>query len=511
MGFFRTMLNNNQRKSRPLTKKSTLSPRPVYPTVEENIHYLKEALFHTDDLVRQAVSIPGYTAEFLFMYTMCEQRKIREEILQPISDNKDGELEQILISMRANKHDDLEKVVDLVVKGNAVLFIDGIEECFVIEVKSDHARNVAEPNNERVVEGSHEGFVECISINLQLVRKHIENRNLVVKRYKLGNETKIETVIVYLQNLANPKLIDEVDRRIQNIDADNISTSEFIEEYIEDKSFSPFPQLLHTERPDRVIGNLLEGRVALLAEGSPTALIMPATFFAFYQSPDDYSFRSLQGSFIRFIRMFSFVIAIGLPAYYIAVVSYHFEVIPQELLLPIKSSIEHIPFPPILEALFMELTIELLREAGIRLPGPVGQTIGIVGGLVIGDAVVKAGLVSNAMIIVVALTAIASFVVPSHEMSASVRMLRFPVMVAASLFGFIGIVFSLMIILIHLCRLESFGTPYFAPAAPFRLKDWKDAIIRLPQWMLKQRPKDPAPQKRNTQSHPVKEEQRNDK
>lgn len=500
MGLFHKMFNNNQRKSKPRPKKSVLAPQPVVPKVQENIRYLKEALFHTDDLVSQKVSIPGHTSEFLFLHTMCDQSKIREEIIKPISQHKDGDLEEILIAMRANKHDDLEKVIDLLVKGNAVLFIEGMRECFVIEVKASHHRNVSEPNNEKIVEGSHEGFVENISINLQLVRKHIENRNLVVRRYKLGYETKIEAVIVYLQNLANPKLIEEVERRIHNIDADNISSAEFIEEYIEDTSFSAFPQLLHTERPDRVIGNLLEGRVALLAEGSPTALILPVTFFAFYQSPDEYSFRSLQASFIRFIRVFSFAIAIGLPAYYIAVVSYHYGVIPQDLLLPIKSSVEHIPYPPILEALFMELTIELLREAGIRLPGPVGQTIGIVGGLVIGDAVVKAGLVSNAMIIVVALTAIASFVVPSHEMSASVRMLRFPIMIAASLFGFIGIVFSFMIILIHLCALESFGTPYFAPAAPFRWKDWKDTLVRAPQWMLKQRSNDPAPQKLDQQT-----------
>ncbi|WP_232697096.1 spore germination protein [Brevibacillus daliensis] len=510
MGLLTNMFTNNRRKSRPMLKKSVLTPQPVFPSVQENIQFMQEALFHTDDLLRQTVSIPGHTSEFLFMYTMCDQSKIREEILKPILDNRDGDLEGILISMRANRYDDLEKVIDLLVKGYAVLFIEGMEECFVIEVKSSHVRSVTEPNNEKTVEGSHEGFVESIIINLQLVRKHIENRNLVVKRYKLGNETKSEAVIVYLQNLANPKLINEVDCRIQNIDADNISSAEIIEEYIEDKSFSPFPQLLHTERPDRVIGNLLEGRVVLLAEGSSTALIMPVTFFAFYQSPDDYSFRSLQGSFLRFIRLFSFVISIGLPAYYIAVVSFHYEVIPQDLLLPIKRSVEHIPYPPILEALFLELTIELLREAGIRLPGPVGQTIGIVGGLVIGDAVVKAGMVSNAMIIVVALTAIASFVVPSHEMSASVRMLRFPVMVAASLFGFFGIVYSVIIILIHLCILESFGTPYFAPVAPLRLKDWKDTIIRFPQWMMKQRSNDPAPQKLDLQRSSGEERQGNE-
>jgi len=508
MSYLKKIFNKDQRrKSSP---KPSLIQQPLFPTVQENIEYIRNALFHTDDLASQTVAIPGHTSKFIFMHTMCDQNSIREEILKPISENRGGDLEEILISMRADKLNDLEKAIDVLVRGNAVLFIEGLKDCFVIGVQSSHVRSITEPSNERVVQGSHEGFVENVDINLQLVRKHIANRNLVVKRYTLGNETKIEAVIIYLRNVANPGLIDEVDRRIQNIEADIITSPEVIEEYIEESSLSPFPQLLHTERPDRVIGNLLEGRVALFAEGSPTALIMPVTFFAFYQSADDYSFRSIQASFLRLIRLFSFVIAIGLPAYYIAVVSFHFEVIPQGLLIPLKSSVEHIPFPPIIEALFMELTIELLREAGIRLPGPVGQTIGIVGGLVIGDAVVKAGLVSNALIIVVALTAIASFVVPSHEMSGSVRILRFPVMIAAALFGFIGIVYSLMIIMIHLCLLESFGTPYFAPIAPIHWKDWKDALIRMPHKKLSQRPHDPAPQQINLQAQSEKGENNGD-
>ncbi|MET3291726.1 UNVERIFIED_CONTAM: hypothetical protein ABID98_004296 [Brevibacillus sp. OAP136] len=195
------------------------------------------------------------------------------------------------------------------------------------------------------------------------------------------------------------------------------------------------------------------------------------------------------------IRLFSFFIAILLPAYYIAVLTFHFEVIPTDLFLTLKSGVEKIPFSPILEAMFMELTIELLREASIRLPGRVGQTIGIVGGLVIGDAVVKAGLVSNAMIVVVALTALASFVVPSHEMSGALRILRFPVMLSAALFGFLGIAVSLMAIFIHLCKLQSFGAPYFAPLAPFRWKDFKDALVRMPFWKLNERPLDAHPQK----------------
>jgi spore germination protein KA len=228
---------------------------------------------------------------------------------------------------------------------------------------------------------------------------------------------------------------------------------------------------------------------------------MPVNFFSFYQSVDDYNKRWQIGSFFRFIRLFSFFIAIGLPAVYIAIVSFHFEVIPFGLILLIKSSLEDIPYPPLFEALLMELTIELIREASIRLPTRIGSTIAIVGGLVIGDAVVKAGLVSNLMIIVVAITAIAAYIVPSNEMSAAVRILRFPFMIAAATLGFFGIVFGFMILLFHLCRLYTFGSPYFAPLAPLNLADLKDAFIRAPFWKQNTRPKEVHAQKKDTTNY----------
>ncbi|WP_197061438.1 spore germination protein, partial [Halobacillus sp. BBL2006] len=229
---------------------------------------------------------------------------------------------------------------------------------------------------------------------------------------------------------------------------------------------------------------------AIMVEGSPTALIAPSTFFMFYQAPDDYNMRWYTGTFVRLIRLASFIIAVGLPAFYIATVSFHFEVIPDELIMPVKSSINEIAYPPMIEALVMVIIIELIREAGIRLPQPIGQTIGIVGGLVIGDAVVRAGLVSNLMVIVVALTAIASFVVPSNELSTTLRLLTFPLIVLAGSLGFVGISFGFLFLLIHLTNLQSFGVPYFAPLAPLRLKDLKDTFVRVPLFMMKNRPKD---------------------
>lgn len=303
-----------------------------------------------------------------------------------------------------------------------------------------------------------------------------------------------------MKNLANEEIVKEFKRRINRISIDQVPSIGYLQELIEDSTWSPFPHILNTERVDRVVGHLNEGRVAIFLEGNPSCLLIPVTFFAFFQSPDDYNSRWMIGTFIRSMRLVSIAIAVNLPAIYIAVIGFHFEVLPDDLVLPVVSSIRNIPFPPLIEALVMELTIELIREAGVRLPTRIGQTIGIVGGLVIGDAVVRAGLISNTMIVVVAITAVSAYSIPTTEMSDAVRLLRFPLMLLASTFGFVGIVFGFMFILAHLCRLESFGTPYFAPWAPFRLKDIKDTFIRLPIWKFNTRPLDANPEKLEEQS-----------
>ncbi|MFS0838351.1 spore germination protein [Paenibacillus sp. 1P03SA] len=464
-----------QTESEPVTIKSSLA---------ENARYLDQALFHTDDLVKLSLTYQNQALLLCYLDPMCDEVKISRFILTPLAESEEQNLADVLTAPRVYAQTSLDEAADTLLRGQAVLFKEGSTECYSITVNAEVKRTTEEPQNEKTVRGPHEGFVENMTVNLHLIRKLIKNRHLVIRRYTLGKESRTEVAVAYLSHVAKPELIQEIDRRLRTIAGANILSTDLMEEYIEDKTISPFPQLLTTERPDRAAANLLEGRAVLLSSGSPSAFVMPVTFFTFYQSPDDYYSRTLSGSFIRFIRLLSFVIAITLPAFYIAVITYHYEVIPAELLFQIKGSVEMVPYPPLLEAMFMELTLELLREAGIRLPGPIGQTIGIVGGLVIGDAVVRVGLVSYPMIIVVALTAISSFVVPSHEMSASVRLLRFAVMIPAALLGFIGIVFSLIFILIHLCKLESFGTPYLTPAAPFRLKGWKDTLFRFPMWKI---------------------------
>lgn len=502
-GFFKKLLTNHNHKPRK-TNSAEHAPEPdpseclnrgFSESAESVADDLDAAFRHTEDFIRRTFRFAGKQGLLVYLYAACDAGKIQEEILKPIALTATDDLKQALPAAVIEVPENLERAIDLMLRGYALVLIDGTIVRYAVMAGSSNNRTVSEPANEKTVQGAHNGFIEDLTVNLQLVRRQLVNRNLIVRRYTLGKLTQTQACVVYLHGVADPAIVEKIDRQLNAIDADNVVSSLVAYEYLEKRAFSPFPQILQTERPDRVVGNLLEGRVALLTDNCPAALVMPVTFFAFYQSPDDYSSRSLDGSFIRLLRLFSFFIALALPAYYIAVMSYHYEVIPTELFYQIKGSIEQIPFPPILEAIFMELTIELLREAGIRLPGPVGQSIGIVGGLVIGDAVVRVGLVSYPMIIVVALTAIASFIVPVHEMSYSVRLLRFPFMIAAAILGFLGIVFLFGILLIHLIKLESFGTPYFAPFSPMRLKDWKDAFVRLPFWKMNDRPIDAQPHK----------------
>lgn len=459
-------------------------------SISNPIIHIQNAFNHSNDLKIQSFQINHQDYTILYLETLIDKDKLeRSLILLYTTDYSDTKKKEFYLDYweQSNEiQDAIEKLLD----GYSILFIANQSPMYFIPVPSNFDRSTEEPANEKVITGSHQGFIENISVNINLLRKIIKNPDLCIKYITLGKKTNTKLAVAYMNGIVNQKILDIVVKRLKNISVDMPFSPGYLEELIEDTASSPFPQILKTERIDRVSANLIEGRVAILSEGSPTVFIVPINFFAFYQTTDDYNSRAYVGTFIRIIRILCFWIAITFPAIYIAIIGFHFEVLPHDLITTVKGSIEMIPYPPLLEALIMELAIELIREAGIRLPAPIGQTIGIVGGLVIGDAVVKAGLISNIMIVVVAITAIAAYVVPSNEMSSSVRLLRFPMMILASGLGFIGIVFGLMILFIHLCELESFGSPYFSPIAPFHWKDLKDAIVRLPIWKLRNRPAD---------------------
>jgi spore germination protein KA len=488
---------------RDSTSKSVKQPfngcREVSPDMNVNITFFKQAFANSDDLKMKEVTINNKRGILVYLETMADMEKIHQNILKPMMESDGDHLGNVLKS-KFQKSDNLIKAQIEMLDGTCILIFEGQSEFYMLEVATSRDRAVMEPSNEQVIQGAHEGFIENLLTNLHLVRKSLRTSDLTIEHLSVGEQIQTKLALVYLKNLANEDIIEEFKRRIDQISMDYVPSIGTLEELIEDSTWSPFPHILSTERVDRVTGHLNEGRVAVFMEGNPSCLIIPVTFFAFFHSPDDYNSRWLIGSFIRALRLMSIAIAVNLPAFYIAIIGFHFEVLPDDLVLPVVSSIRNIPFPPLIEALIMELTIELIREAGVRLPSRIGQTIGIVGGLVIGDAVVRAGLISNTMIVVVAITAVAAYSIPVTEMSDAVRFLRFPLMLLASTFGFVGIVFGTMFILAHLCRLESFGAPYFAPVAPFRWKDMKDTFFRLPIWKFDTRPLDPDPKTLKKQS-----------
>lgn len=466
----------------------------ILPVLEENITYIRKAFVKTDDLYIREILLANKRGVLIFLETMAETETIERTLLIPLKKSKRKQnIDNLITNVEKSKTNVLKEVVTELINGACVLLLEGELNGYVFQTPKEHLRSPEEPENEKIVRGSHQGFIESLDVNLYLIRSRLRSPNFKINYLQLGDESKSKIAILYLDNIANPEMVEEVKRRVSSISIDSIIAPGYIEEAIEEYPLSPFPQNLFTERPDRLKAHLMEGRIAIMVEGSADAIILPVTFFSFFQSPDDYNSRYYEGSFFRILRIVSFFGALILPALYVAIVGFHFEIIPFDMITLMKSSTERVPFPPFSEALLMVITIELIREAGIRLPSPIGQTIGIVGGLIIGDAVVNAGLVSNLMVIVIALTAIMSFAISSYEIGNVVRILSFPILIGASTLGFVGIVFSLLIIVIHMCKLETLGVPYLSPFSPFNKEGIKDSLVRFPLWLLNRRSKNLHP------------------
>jgi len=381
------------------------------------------------------------------------------------------------------------EVADAILTGSVALLLEGTDRALKIRTKGIEGRAISETVTEGVVRGPREGFNESLRTNTSLVRRRIKTPNLKMEKFVLGRVTKTEVNIAYLEGTANPKVVAEVRKRISLIDVDSILESAYIEEMIEDEPFSVFPQIDHSERPDKIAAGILQGQVAIFTDGTPFVLIVPTMMFQFLQSSEDYYDRSIYAISVRVVRFFFLNLALLLPALYIAVVTYHQGLLPTQLLISITAAREGVPFPTIVEVLFMEVTFEALREAGIRLPKPVGQAVSIVGGLVIGEAAVQASMVSPTTVIVVALTGIASFGIPSYSYALAIRILRFAMILLSAILGLYGMLLGLLVMQAHLVSLRSFGVPYFAPVAPFNLKDMKDSVLRVPWWAMGERPR----------------------
>lgn len=372
--------------------------------------------------------------------------------------------------------------------GDTALFIDGSDKIIIISTKGWPVRSVSEPTTEPVIRGPRDGFVETFRMNTALVRRRIRDPRLKLKQMRIGKRSNTDIGIFYIEGIVKQELLEEVLKRLKAIDIDAVLDSGYIEQFIEDNPYSPFPQIAATERPDEVAGELYEGRVVILVDNSPFALIVPTTLNSLYQSPEDYYDRWIISSFLRAIRYIASFLAMVMPSLYIVFTTYHTGILPTKLVLSIAASREGVPFPAVVEALIMEFTLELLREAGLRLPSAIGNTVGIVGGLIIGEAAVRAGIVSPIMVIIVAITAIASFANPSYNLSVGFRLLRFALIVASGILGLYGLILGLILIFVHLVKLKSFNEPYLTPYVAVVASDFKDTIYRVPLFNMIKRP-----------------------
>lgn len=378
---------------------------------------------------------------------------------------------------------------DGVAAGGTALLIDGVNRALTVETRGWNTRAVEEPDSETSLRGPREGFVESLRTNTSLIRRRIRTAHLRIKSLTIGSLTKTEVAYAYIKGLASDQLVEEVYFRLQKIDIDGVLESGYLEEYIEDTPLTLFPLTERTEKPDRVAAALLEGRVAIFTDGTPFALIVPTGLNALLQAPDDYYERLPIGSFLRALRFFAFAVSLILPGSYVAVVNFHHELLPTVLFMRISAAREGVPFPTAFEVMLMELLFELLREAGVRLPRAIGPAISIVGALILGDASIRAGIVSPVVVIIVALTAIASFSTPVFSLAVAARLLRFLFVALGATLGLFGIQFGLLILLTHLSSLRSFGQPYLAPFAPLIPRDLKDTLVRVWWWDMVTRPR----------------------
>ncbi|WP_077622837.1 spore germination protein [Sediminibacillus massiliensis] len=372
------------------------------------------------------------------------------------------------------------EIVKAVSSGNAVVFTQSEEEALIIEVREIKERALEEPAAEATIKGPREGFNENFNTNLSLIRKKIFHHQLKVEKMKIGTLSQTDVGIIYLHGIASNEIITEVKERLSKIEVDAVQSSNQIQSFIKDHSYSIVPLIGSSERPDKIASNILEGKVAILVDNTPFVLYGPISMFSLLQAPDDYYGSMYIATLLRLVRIAALFVSLLLPSLYIALTTFHQEMIPTDLALSIAAGRETIPFPALIETLFIEITFEFLREAGLRLPKAIGNTISIVGALVIGDAAVRAGFVSPLVIIVVSITAISSFIIPNYSLGVAFRILRFGFIFLAATFGFFGIVWGLMILYLYLVSLRSFGYPYLAPHSPLIPKGMKDTIFRFP-------------------------------
>lgn len=484
-------------------------PRPfdtISSNIKKNLDHMKKiySIPVNSDIVLREFDI-NYEcrlvkAFIIFFDGMTDREVINNYILKPlmvmsemdINENADH-LEdfiarQLLPHCQVKIEQGYSKVIDEINFGGCALFADGVAVCFSADVKGWDHRGIEKPNNEIVIRGPQEAFNELLRTNSAQIRKRLKDEDLIVEDVSVGKISKTPCSMLYIKDIANERLVDEVRRRLDNINVDYMLDSGVLEQLIEDSTIFPTPQILSTERPDYVSAMLSNGRVAIIVNGSPNALVVPTTAYELMHSAEDSYIRYPYANLLRYVRWTAFILALLLPGIYLAITNFHQEMIPTDLLLAIEASREKVPFPSMVELLLMEFSFELIREAGIRVPGPIGPTLGIIGALILGQAAVAANIVSPILIIIVAVTGIGSFAIPSYSLGYSIRIMRFAFILLSALAGFLGITAGLFVLGVWSTSLKSFGVPFMAPLGPKTSDSARSTLFKAPEWRLEHRP-----------------------
>jgi spore germination protein KA len=467
--------------------------------LEENINIIKELFNNDGTLVMRNFENqenPHIRCCLFFIDGMINNEIINENIIRPIvrnllldkvDDAIDVLAKRVIDSNDVKKTDDLSKLVESMVYGDTMLFVDGFAEGLIISTKGWLMRSISEPETEKVLQGPREGFNEAILINLSLIRRRIKSHNLKFQYKTLGERSNTKICVCYIEGIVNEAVLEEVNRRLDAISLDGILSSSYIEEMISDTPYSPFKTIGNTERPDVVAANLLEGRVAIIVDGTPTALTLPYLCIENFQSNEDYYTSFVSASVSRMMRIFGFFFSTSIPAIYVALITYHAEVIPTPLLISISGSRKDLPFPTTIEALLLIIMFEILREAGARVTLFIGQALSIVGALVIGTAAVDAKFISASMLIIIAFSGISSLMVT--KLKGAVMITRILLLLIASIYGLYGYMLGIILLLLHLFSIRSFGVPYIVNYSKFDFQNIKDTFIRAPWWYMEYRPR----------------------
>ncbi|MBL0387232.1 spore germination protein [Tumebacillus sp. ITR2] len=466
---------------------------PLTDDPKENARRIMDTVLHAMDVANVQLTDDRHSPQVMYLKTMTNYKMLQQDIIRPMKalalhgKSWDRINDYVVVGQR-RAVDKLSDAVHYLLDGWTLVGLPGVSGFLCFKTDHEQSRPVEKAENQSIVIGPQEAFSESLEINISLIRKRLKTPDLEFVTMKIGDLTQTKVVVMGIRGIVNEKYMDMIIQRIREVEIDGLLGAGELVQLIDDQPLSPFPQFNLGERPDNVVAALIEGKVAVIAGGSPYAFTGPSSFIEFFQSPEDYYNRWLSTSLVRMLRVFGVFVSITLSGIYVATLQYHYEIIPANMLKTIALSRAKVPFPPLYEALFLELTLEVLREAGARLPTKVGQTMGIVGGIVIGQAAVSAGFTSNVMIIVVSLSALASFVTPSYVMGNAVRVVRFPIIFLSGMYGFMGLMVGLVTILLHMLNLSSLHAPYMTPLAPLRLGDLKDTIIRVPTQLLSFRP-----------------------